>query len=108
MSPLKRLSLFFLGCSLIYALLVVPWPGLLDGYRALFRAGGNALFSSYGPGGSVHFKSISSADHARDTTLVMGNDARTLVSEMEGAALGPPAGESVRGLSGLVEIAGRL
>ena len=71
MSPLKRLSFFFIGCSLVYALLVVPWPGLLDAYRACFRAGGNVLFHSVGSAGSVLFKPIPSGDHARDTTLVL-------------------------------------
>ena len=72
MSPLKRLSLFFIGCSLVYALLIVPWPGLLDAYRACFRAGGNVLFHSVGgSAGSVLFKPIPSGDHARDTTLVL-------------------------------------
>lgn len=71
MSPLKRLSVFFLACSLIYALLIIPWPGLFDGYRAFFRAGGNVLFHSFGSGGSVSFKPIAAVDHSNDTTMVL-------------------------------------
>ncbi len=71
MLPLKKLSVFFVVCSLIYALLIIPWPGLLDGYRAFFRTGGDVLFRSYGSNGSVSFKPLSSADHSRDTTVVL-------------------------------------
>ncbi|MGD2108316.1 MAG: hypothetical protein PVI86_02885 [Phycisphaerae bacterium] len=71
MSPWKKTSIFFLVCSLTYALLIIPWPGLFDGYRACFRAGGNVLFHSFGPGGSVRFEPLASGDHTKDTTLVM-------------------------------------
>jgi len=71
MFPAKRLSGFFLRCVLYYALLVVPWPGLMDGYRVFFRAGGNLLFKSFGDGGSVFFEPLSSLDHAQDTRLVL-------------------------------------
>ena len=71
MFPAKRLSGFFLRCVLYYGLLVVPWPGLIDGYRAFFRAGGNLLFKSFSDGGSVSFEPLSSHDHAKDTRLVL-------------------------------------
>jgi hypothetical protein len=71
MHPLKRISLFFCLCLLIYAALIAPWPGLMDGYRAFFRAGGNLLFGHLGSAASVTFMPLSSMDHTKDTTLVL-------------------------------------
>ncbi len=72
MFPLRRISGFFIRCLLIYALLLlVPWqwPGVLDGYRAIFAAGGNTLFHWFGPSGSVSFEPMSSPDHAKDMSI---------------------------------------
>ena len=51
----RRIAGFALRLALLYGLLVTPWPGLKDGYAAVFRAGGNALFSRCGAEGSVRF-----------------------------------------------------
>ncbi len=69
MFPLRRISGFFIRCLVFYGLLIGPWPQLMDGYRAFFRAGGNLLFHHFGPAGSVEFKPIPSLDHAKDVTL---------------------------------------
>ncbi len=69
MFPLRRISGFFLRCLVIYALLLAPWPGLLDGYRAFFAAGGNVLFHWFGPSGSVSFTPIPSPDHVKDMSI---------------------------------------
>ena len=71
MLPLKKVSIFFILSSLYYGLSMAPWPGLMDGYRAFFRAGGNLVFRSFGSSGSVAFEPLSSADHEKDTTLVL-------------------------------------
>lgn len=71
MFALKRISGFFVRCVLFYALLMLPWPGLMDGYRAFFRAGGNLVFASFGSAGSVEFEDVGSRDHAKDTRLVL-------------------------------------
>lgn len=71
MFPLKRISGFFVLCLVFYALLMAPWPGMMDGYRAFFRAGGNLVFGRFGAAGSVSFKQIPAGDHAKDTTLVL-------------------------------------
>ena len=71
MFPLRKLSGFFLCSALYYALLMVPWPGLMQGYRAFFRAGGDQLFHSFGGTASVNFEPLSSTDHSTDTTLVL-------------------------------------
>lgn len=70
MFPIKKLSAFFLRCVVYYALLIAPWPGLMDAYRACFRSVGNRLFQSVGRGGSVSFEPYASEDHAEDTKLV--------------------------------------
>lgn len=69
MLPLRRISWFFVLCLVFYGLLIAPWPPLMDGYRAFFRAGGNLVFHRFGSAGSVEFKPISSRDHAKDVTL---------------------------------------
>ncbi len=71
MFPLKRISGFFVLCLVFYALLMAPWPGVMDGYRAFFRAGGDLVFGRFGAAGSVSFKPIPAGDHAKDTTLVL-------------------------------------
>ena len=71
MHPLKRISIFFGLCLLIYAALVVPWPGVMDGYRAFFRAAGNVLFRRFGDAGAVTFQPLSSVDHSKDTTVIL-------------------------------------
>ncbi len=52
----------------MYALLVVPWPGVMDGYRACFRAGGNLVFRTFGSTGSATFQPV--------PAIRMGNDTR--------------------------------
>lgn len=69
MLPLKRTSGFFLLCTLSYGVLMAPWPGVQDAYRAYFRAGGNLIFCTVGPAGSVTFEPIATAGTPQDTTL---------------------------------------
>ena len=69
MPPLRRTSWFFLWCVLIYALLVVPWPGVMGAYRAYFRAGGNLVFGAFGSAGAVAF-------NPRPGIRKQGNDTR--------------------------------
>ena len=46
MLPLKRISGVFLRCMIYYGLLIAPWPGVMDGYRAFFRAGGAVAYKN--------------------------------------------------------------
>ena len=55
---------------LIYCLLIVAWPGMIDGYRWCFRAGGNLVFSSFGSS-AVYFEPFSSNEYGKDTTLTL-------------------------------------
>ncbi len=45
MPPPKLLIRFFFLAALFFAVLMAPWPGLQRGYAALFRTGGDVLFS---------------------------------------------------------------
>jgi hypothetical protein len=71
------------ACLAVYALLLAPWPGLMDGYRYLFRTGGNLLFQRFGGNASVSFQPLSSADHTKDTTLVLTKHRPYMRGEMD-------------------------
>lgn len=45
MPPPKLLIRFFFLAALFFAVLMAPWPGLQRGYAAVFRTGGDVLFS---------------------------------------------------------------
>jgi hypothetical protein len=47
MRPPEHFGRFMLTAVLVYAALMVPWPGLASGYRAIFRCGGNTLFARF-------------------------------------------------------------
>ena len=71
MPPLRRISWFFLCCVLIYALLVVPWPGVMGAYRAYFRASGNLVFGAFGSKGAVVFNPRPGIRKGNDTRLTL-------------------------------------
>lgn len=74
MLPLKPISGFLARAILVYALFIIPWPGVMDAYRSCFRGVGNALFAKvsgdYGQG-MVRFEPYSSDDQRKDTQLVL-------------------------------------
>jgi len=69
MHPLRRIAAFFALSLLIYAVLIVPWPGVMNAYRAGFRGVGNVLFARVGKAGTVAFEAIPAAMHEKDTRL---------------------------------------
>lgn len=71
MPAVKPVVWFVLRLVLIYALLMVPWPGLRDAYAAVFRAGGNLVFGSLGPDRSASLKPLSDPRTKCDTVLVL-------------------------------------
>ena len=73
MQPVKRISEFLFWCLVTYGLLLLPWHGLMNAYRAGFRAVGNIMFHSVGEGGSVYFEKLSDGDRVHDTTLRLTN-----------------------------------
>lgn len=56
MPRIRLVILFFLKIALIYALFVIPWPGVRPTYAALFRGGANLLFRTIGDYGRVYFE----------------------------------------------------
>ncbi len=65
MPPPSRVLRFALLAVLVYAAAMVPWPGLRRGYAALFRMGGDTLFSQtfwFWPDGRVRFLDLHADD----------------------------------------------
>lgn len=65
-SPIRRFAVRLL---LVYGLLIVPWPGLKEGYGNLFRSCGDSLFGSFGSQGVVAFRSPPKKHAAWDTLV---------------------------------------
>lgn len=61
---------------LIYALLIVPWPGVQRGYNAFVHAVGNTFLGEFGARGRVHFQPIGPGFPMQDTQIQMRNVAR--------------------------------
>jgi len=76
MSPRKPIAAFFLKVILFYALLMIPWPGVREGYGYVYRACGNTFFRSFGSAGRVYFAPISPVPEgkdAKDTSVTLEN-----------------------------------
>jgi len=58
MSPLKPVAAFFLKVIIFYALLMIPWPGVQQGYASLFCDAGNLAFRSFGSVGRTRFRVV--------------------------------------------------
>lgn len=70
---LKRTGLFFFLVLSIYAIFIVPWPGVMDGYRSLFSKAGNTLFGTMGTYGGVTFEALPADMHSADMRIVLRN-----------------------------------
>lgn len=57
--------------ALLYMLLVAPWPGVQQAYGTLFRLGGDLVFHSFGPDGSVRFEPRQGNSGPLDTEIVL-------------------------------------
>jgi|CXWL01.1.fsa_nt_gi hypothetical protein len=55
MRPRKSILGFFLALTVVYGLLIAPWPNLDKAYLVGFRAVGRTLFSEFGSNGRVTF-----------------------------------------------------
>ena len=76
MFPLKPVAAFFLKVIIFYALLMIPWPGVMGAYGYVFRACGNTVFRTFGSTGRVHFAPITpvpAGKDAKDTTVTLEN-----------------------------------
>jgi len=76
MLPHRRIAAFFLKVILFYALLMIPWPGVREGYGFVFRGCGNTFFRVFGSAGRVYFAPISpfpAGKDAKDTSATLEN-----------------------------------
>lgn len=71
--PSKLLLVFLLKCAALFALFVAPWPGVADGYRAVFREVGNALFYHPGAAAVVRFERLDRGAEGKDTRVILEN-----------------------------------
>lgn len=70
--PLKPLIFFLFKSVVIYAVLMIPWPGVYDAYRAVFRTVGNELFGSmHGGSAAVRFEPYTGNELHMDTGVVL-------------------------------------
>lgn len=71
MPPVKKALIFLALLALFYTLLVIPWPHWPQAYAALYRAGGELLFHSFGSRGTVEFRRPTPPAEFGDTELVL-------------------------------------
>ena len=69
----RPLTLFFIRVLLVYAALMIPWPGLQRAYGAFYRAGWNVLFTSFGADGQAQFLPLRPPQRGQDTTVILKN-----------------------------------
>jgi len=72
-NPTRTVVLFALKAAVLYALFVVQWPGVTDGYRWLFRHAGNALFYRVGDASIVRFEKVGGGVEGTDTRVMLQN-----------------------------------
>lgn len=73
MLPPKQIAARFCLVGLLYGLMVLPWPGVRAGYAAFFRAGGNGIYPSLIPGGTVKLHPLREPKGQLDTVMVLRN-----------------------------------
>lgn len=73
MLPARVVAVFFLRLAVLYALLMVPWPGLRGAYGVYFRACADLAYRSIGSDGIVRFLPLSPPTEDGDTKMKLGN-----------------------------------
>ncbi|UCE58480.1 MAG: hypothetical protein JSU63_13675 [Phycisphaerales bacterium] len=73
MLPIRRIAGFFVRFTVVFVLLVAPWPGVHEAYATVYRAGGNLLFGRFGYYGNVEFRPAAKPTAAHDTEAVLTN-----------------------------------
>ena len=69
----KRIAGFFFGFTVIFALLMAPWPGLDEAHAGLLRVAGNVLFARFGSDGVVQFRSLSAPAPGHELEVALSN-----------------------------------
>ncbi|MCK4343608.1 MAG: zinc ribbon domain-containing protein, partial [Phycisphaerae bacterium] len=75
MFPLKRMLLLCFLLLLTFGVLMAAWPLLSNAYTAVFHAGGNLVFGSFGSEGQVRFERMPAdkPSSRTDTQMVLRN-----------------------------------
>lgn len=69
----KLIAGFFLRLIALYALLLLPWPGLEETYAQAFRWGGTKMLGHFGTHGKVWLVEGPESDLTHDTDLFVQN-----------------------------------
>ncbi len=69
----RPLTRFLVQVLLLYALLMVPWPGVAAAYGFLYRGAAIILFSTIGARGEVDFRPREHGTGGHDTTVTLVN-----------------------------------
>ncbi len=85
MPSLKPILWFVLKLSVVYGLLLVPWPGIMPAYRAAFCAAGNLFLRTIGGDGRAYFRTIDAPTEGRDIDIRLEN-----VRSRAGGTMEPP------------------
>ncbi|OQY29140.1 MAG: hypothetical protein B6244_04705 [Candidatus Cloacimonetes bacterium 4572_55] len=73
----KPIIIFIIKVSAIYILLMIPWPGLTEGYTHLYRGVGNVIFHSLWNEGVVEFTEIPTDNlEDQDTMIILQKRAQ--------------------------------
>ena len=72
MWPRRPFAGFVIRLLMIYGVFCIPWPGVRQGYAALYRAAGNGLFGSFGSGGVVRFRPRQAGQGRFDSEVKIG------------------------------------
>ena len=63
---------FVIRLLMIYGVFCIPWPGVRQGYAALYRGAGNGLFGSFGSEGVVRFRPLQAGQGRFDSEIQVG------------------------------------
>lgn len=69
----RPLTLFFIRVLLVYAALMIPWPGLQRAYGAFYRAGWNVLFVPFSADSEAQFLPLRPPQRGQDTLVILKN-----------------------------------
>ncbi len=73
MLPFRQIVSFFARLLAVYGLFVIAWPGIQGACTVVFCAGGNLVFRSLIPGGSVRFHPLPDTGDKLDTRIHLTN-----------------------------------
>lgn len=81
MPSLRPVYFFVLKVAIIYGVFLIPWPGVMTGYRVLFCAGGNTFFRTLGGTGRVYLS-------PKKSPIISDKDVNARLENIETRAAG--------------------